>query len=125
MKVKLSDIFNANQSLVKIANAATNIKSAYWISKLLKKIDVEMNAIEKARVKMVEKYGVKNDKDGFNVPQEKVADFQKEFSEFLETEVEINIPILKVNLLGETITPGDIIRLEKFFDFESLDKEVN
>lgn len=75
-------------------------KQAYWISRIAEAAESEMKRADKMRVKLIEKYGCKNDQDQWHIPNEDMAAL-KLFSEAYE------------ELLGESIDlPGDPIRFD-------------
>ena len=58
MKLKLSDIFQSKDSLVKLANSDLPIKTAYNLSKLVKKLNEEYQNLEDFRVELVRKHEI-------------------------------------------------------------------
>lgn len=117
MKLKLSDIFQSKDSLVKLANSDLNIKTAYNLSKLVKKLNEEYQSLEDFRVELVRKHG--NLEEGnYRVPQsgEQFENFVKEYNEFMQTEIEVDIAEIEIPMedIKIKLTPLDIINIEKF-----------
>jgi hypothetical protein len=117
MKLKLSDIFQSKDSLVKLANSDLPIKTAYNLSKLVKKLNEEYQNLEDFRVELVRKHG--NLEEGnYRVPQngEQFDNFIKEYNDFMQTEIEIDVPEIEVPIedIKIKLTPMDVINIEKF-----------
>jgi len=123
MKLLLKDIKTAETALSKIMMTPIEFKLSYRISRVMNKLVSEIKEIEDYRLKMVEKFGEKEkDKDGketgrLSVPPEKYEDFNKEFTVYLDGEVEIDTHPISYELLensGVKLSPADLITLEKF-----------
>jgi len=115
MKMKLVDIKNAEEPLKKIMNKELNIKAAYKVSKVLKIVNSEMTAIEQSRVKLVHKYQEKQEDGSIRVASGKEQQFMNEFVEFLQTDIDIDfVPISIDDLDGISLTPADMIGIDKF-----------
>ena len=59
MKVKLIDIYNSVPVMNKILETPMSASLAFQLNKLLKTLNDEMKSIEDQRIKLVEKYGSK------------------------------------------------------------------
>lgn len=120
MRLKLKDLWNSQQVISELDRLILPIKVSYWIGKNTKKIHSEIQAIERQRIKLVEKYGVVQEDKTLKVPEEKVKQFQGEFEEFLETEIEINIVPLSLESFGAVnLSPSCMAAL----DFIFIDQE--
>lgn len=117
MQIKLVDVFQSKDSLVKLANSDLPIKTAYNLSKLVKKLNDEYQTLEDFRIELVKKYG-ELDGANYKVPQngEKFDNFIKEYNDFMQTEIEVDISEIEVQMndLKIKLTPIDIINIEKF-----------
>ena len=106
------------------------IKPAYWLARFLDKIRSEMEAMEKARVKLVEKLA-KKDKDGkpimkkakdgepqqYDLTDENMAKFQEEYNELGKEEFEIDFKPIKLVDLGDiTLKPIVLVQLGKLIE---------
>jgi hypothetical protein len=123
MKMILKDIKDAEQSLSSILTTKIDFKLAYRLDKITKKIVGEIKTIEEFRLKLVDKFGVKEkDKDGketgrLSVPPEKYDEFNKEFMEFLGKESTTEFEPIPYELLensGIRLSAADLVNLEKF-----------
>ena len=80
--------------------------------------------IEDSRIKLVEKYGETNkETKTTTVPQEKIGEFQKEYIELLDIEVELDVRKIKMSTLEKL---GDMDGVQGIFNFfEYLVEEDN
>ena len=106
MKLLLNDLINAKESLTKLAKTDVPVKIAYWLSKDVQKLNSEFVAFEEARGKLFKKYGEKQVNEETKQEQsviklENIESFQKEISELLKTEVEVDVHKIKLESLGE------------------------
>jgi hypothetical protein len=89
----------------------------------MKKVIVELKAIEEFRSKMMDKYGVAElDKDGKEtgrlvVPTEKKEVFTKEFIDFLNKDTDLDVSLIPYELIeksGIKFSSVDLTILSKF-----------
>ena len=127
IKVKISDLLNATETLQKLAQKDFKAKLAWTISKLLKQAETEIQSFNETRMTLVKKYGEKDendelitdDKGNCKIVQECIDDFSNELDELLNTEVEINANKIQMSLLEDIeFTPADMAVLEPFVDME-------
>lgn len=76
----------------------SNAKAAYWVSKIVKKLASEYDAIDAAQRHIVDQLGVTKDKPA-TAEQEK--EFKTKWDDFLKDEVELDIPKLKFEQVEE------------------------
>ena len=114
MKISLNEVMGMQAGLDVILAKELPIKPAYWLARFLDKIRSEMEAMEKARVKLVEKLA-KKDKDGkpimkkakdgepqqYDLTDENIAKFQAEYNELGKEEFEIDFKPIKLVDLGD------------------------
>ena len=123
MKLKLEAIWNMQQSLARIAGLELMPKESYRIAKALKKLSKEAQDINEQRLKIVDKfaketYNKEGEKQGKQVPAEKLEEFSKEWDAFLQDEVEIE-GLAKVKLPdGVKVTPKEVMDLEDILEIE-------
>lgn len=117
IKATLLEIRSAEGAMRKISTMVTDIKSAYWLSRLIKKLDSEVADFEKMRMKLIEQYGKKDEKGGVQVTPENLPVFNEEFVKLLGIEVEIDMPLIKFELIKNLkLTADDVLALEKFVE---------
>jgi hypothetical protein len=119
MLFKLSELFGITRSLPKLTDKELPIKISYRLLKFMKRASEEMDVLEKARVKLVEKYSDKKNKNKEDEKEVKVADenkneFQEEFAKLLEEEIEIDFDIISISELGDiSFAAKDLMFLDK------------
>lgn len=117
IKFKLKEVVEAGPALGKILNSVTDAKTSYWLGKTLNKLLSEIRDIEKARIKLVEKYGKKDIDGSTKVTKENTEAFKKEYESFLEDEITIDMPKLKLEYLKDAkLSPVDMMALDKIIE---------
>ena len=127
IKVKISELLNSTETLQKLSQKDFKAKLAWSISRLLKAAEAEIQAFNDTRMNLIKKYGDK-DENGELVTDENgnckidntsVEEFNKEFNELINTEVEINANKLTFDMLENIdFTPSEMAILEPFVDIE-------
>lgn len=111
MNIKLEKIVLSKDTLVKVLNQDFPIVISYKLSKIVDKINKEIQIFEENRVKLVKKYG-EEVKEGFKVKEENIEVYAKELSELLDIEIQIEIPIITIkDLEGCKLSPLELIQL--------------
>jgi len=116
MKVKLFEIYSSVPVMNKVLETELPANIAFQLTKLLKTLNEEVKVIEDQRVKLVSKYGEKGENETVSVSEEKKQEFLKEFSELLETEIELNwtpISVEKVSSLN--LSTNDMLKIQFLF----------
>lgn len=99
LTVKMSDVLKAEEGLTLIAQEKLPVKLAYSIAKLLRKVVKEIEFFSEKRTALIKEYGVENKEDTskFEIPKEKLEDFNKQMKDLAELEVTLN-GVVKVKL---------------------------
>lgn len=119
MKIKVGDFRNAFGSLQKLLTIDLEFKLAYRLRKIAKKIIGEMQDLEEIRIELVKKYSVKDDKGNYNVPPERMEEFNKKYALMLNEEINIEIQRIPYELLeksGVKFSAIDIKNIEPFME---------
>ena len=118
MKFKLNEIFALTRSLPKLTEKELPIRTSYRLLKFLKQCSEEMETLEKARVKLVEKYAEETeDKSNMKVSEANTAKFQEEFNALLSEEVEIDFTPIKISDLGDIkVSTNDLLPLQRILE---------
>ena len=118
MKFTLGEIYGLTKSLQKLTDKELPLKISFRLLKFLRDCSEEMEILEKARIKLVEKYSEEK-KEGSNdikVSEENKDKFQEEFSILLNEQIEINYDPISVDDLGDIkISTNDLIPMQKIF----------
>jgi hypothetical protein len=127
MKITLAEVKSLETSLAKVFDKEVNIKVAYRLGSLLKKLSEEMAILEENRIKLVKKYG-DEDKETkqLSVPQDKAQEFYAEFNELLQLEIDIDFEPIPLQAFGDiTLSAADVMRLDgKIIANNGVVKEV-
>lgn len=91
MKIKLGVLFNSLMALNEIKTISLNVVKSYFVRKLLGDVQKEVETIEKTRLELIEKYGVKKE-DGVceivpNTDEHKA--FLKDMGCLFDSEIEL------------------------------------
>lgn len=113
MKIRLAEVKALEGSLSKIFDKDVNIKIAYRLSVLLKRLSEEMSLLEENRVKLVKKYGKEDEKTkSMTVPPENSQAFFNSFNELMQLEVDINFEPVALKDLGDIeLSAADMVKL--------------
>ena len=133
MKFSLNEVRGMNAGLDVILEKELPIKTAYWLARFLDKIRSEITAMEKARIKLVEKLAIK-DKDGkplfkkgkdgkqieppqYDLTDENMEKFQEEINELGKEEFEVDFKPIKLEQLGDIkLKPIVLVQLGKLIE---------
>jgi hypothetical protein len=128
VKLKLSQIIEAQEPLKRLAAEKYPAHIAYRIQRNIRVLAPEALAYEKARMELIKnKYGVELKGEGvptgsYRVPPEKVAEYTGEIQLLLDEEMDLNIMLLELESIRE-ISPLDLMALEWMFDVSSEQEE--
>jgi len=133
MKITLNEVRGMQAGLDVILGKELPVKASYWLARFLDKIRAEMEAMEKARIKLVEKLA-KKDKDGkpmfkkgkdgkqiepnqYDFTDENMAKFQAEFDELGKEEFDVDFKPIKLEQLGDiNLKPIVLVQLGKLIE---------
>jgi hypothetical protein len=116
--VQLLDIVNAKEPLERLAKEKLPARTAYRLHKILRKVDQILRDFETARGELVRKFGSEDpEKQAWKVAPEKLAEFNGEYVELLQTEEALNLISLDPDELGSlAISAGDMLLMWFLFD---------
>lgn len=127
IKIKVSDLLNATETLQKLSQKELKAKLALSIARLLKEAEREIQNFNEVRMNLINKYGEKDekgelitdDKGNCKIIPDGIETFSKELNDLVTTDVEINANKLKLDDLENLdFTPGDMVALEPFIETE-------
>jgi sulfopyruvate decarboxylase TPP-binding subunit len=121
MEIKLGEIVNAKDSLIKLFKMDLPIIISYKLGKLVKEVDKEIKHFEEERFKLIKKYGELTDKNSYSVKPENVEEFAKDLKELLEISLKLEIEKVSLENISSEIKLSaiDLVSLEKFVDLEA------
>jgi hypothetical protein len=115
MKLKLRQIWASQQAMPKLLNKElANVKASYWIGRNARVLDVEFDALNQKRIALVRRFGNEDKKTKqWDIPQEKRTEFNLLFEQLLDTEVEVNITLIDLEMIADAkLSPIDLVAIE-------------
>ena len=115
MKLKLRQIWASQQAMPKLLNKElANPKASYWIGKNARLLDVEFDALNEKRIELVKRFGVEDKKlKKWDIPEPKREEFNHLFEQLLDTEVEVNVMPINLDMISDAkLTPIDMVAIE-------------
>lgn len=115
IKVTVNELLNVYGALQSLALQKLPARAAYWVSRLLVKLDGEYRAAEGKRVELIKKHGGPDkDSGGFRVPDDKMPAFLEEWNPIAQGEIEIETQAMKIEVFdGAHIEPAVFAALDK------------
>lgn len=122
MKIKFSDILEANEALGKITKERLPVREALSLARLIKRLNEEMTFFNQQRERLLVQYGKEQESGEFIVEKENLPEFIKDYEELLKSEVETGTEKIKITLQKDsTIEAAVIVGCEKFCEFEEAE----
>ena len=127
IKIKMSDLLNATETLQKLSQKELKARLALQISRLLKEGEREIQNFNEVRTNLINKYGEKDEKGELVTDENKnckilndqIEIFSKELNELVDMEIEINANKIKIaDLENMNFTPTDMAVLEPFMELD-------
>ena len=122
MLIKLAQLKNLEAPLSKLMDQHVPVKTSFKLSKVLKQVASELQDLEESRQKLIKTYGELNEEAqtiSITDPA-KLIDFQKEYSELLNVEIELNYDPLSIEALGDSLelSVSEVVQLSVLFKDE-------
>lgn len=125
VKVKLLDIVNSREALSTLMNEKLPMVVSYKLAKIFKIVAPELDLLEQQRQKMIRELGEPLSEDEENgawkVKKENEKEFQKQFEELLQEEVELDfdpVPVSIFDALDDkvSIAPMELAKIAFIFE---------
>lgn len=100
MKMKVQQMLDAVDVLRVLRDKTMPPRAAYWVSRLLAKLQVDWKTAEEKRRELVKKHGVEDDKKNIVVPKDKVLAFLEEWRPIAEEEIELDVQPIRLEVFG-------------------------
>ena len=98
-------------------------KDAYWFNRFVKKIRSAQEDYEDVRIKLIKKYGKKDDEGNMKVDKERIPEFSIDLGELMDEEFEIE-GIKKIKFPdGIKLSPIEIGLVEEVFDMSVFEED--
>lgn len=118
MNITISEVLNAKPVLEKLVDEEISIKTAYRLSRIIKELNGELQHFEEQRQKLVHKHGEQQEdapEGNITVPEENMLDFQRELSELLTVDIELDCNPMHIDEFGDVkITTSEILLIDCF-----------
>lgn len=124
IKLKMAELLQMGASVALLANTRVPAKTAYSISKFVKKTNEELTEYEKVRIDCLKKYAELDEEGNVKVDEsnnalfisdENKTSYIKEMDDFAtSTEIEFDIDPIDINLLATVqLSANDLLALDK------------
>ena len=127
MELTVEKLYAIVEGLNTLMDKELPISAAFSVQRNMKVLSNELEASDKLRDKIVQKYASEIKEDGTaTIPNENMESFQKEYDELMKHEIGIDIePILKTQL-GDSIKPKTIAQLSDILadDYKEGEEDV-
>jgi len=123
--VRLRNIIDGTEVLRKLAGQPLKGRTAFQVSKILKKLEEELNLFNSTRVELIKKYSkvdennqiIQDENGNVQLQEDKLNDFNNEIAELLNTPIEINSGKIKlVDIEDINFTPAEMMALEELIE---------
>ena len=117
IKVQLRDLLHGVQSLARFGQRDLPANLSFKVARVIRGANDELKQYEESRKDTCEKFGtLKEDGSAYDIPDEKMDDFNREIEALLDEEVEIPGALIKPAALGETrVPPAELAALYWLF----------
>lgn len=121
IKMTLNELMNAAPALRELSEKSFTGATTFKIARLIREVDKEIKTFEEERMKIVNKYGEKDEngelatqEDGtVKIIEDKINECNQELVDLLNAEVEINAEKLKEEVFEKIeLTPALVIAIE-------------
>ena len=127
MTIKVATLLTCHVALGRLAaEQVASFKTAYRISRLLKRVQAELEIADPKRIEIWKKFGTAKDDGSIQSPTDpvKVKEFSDALKEFTESTIETDLQPIKASELEEakvTISPADIAALGELLEWDIKD----
>jgi len=114
MKITMARVLSIREELDSLFMKDMPVKTAWKISKFIRRVESEYNDFEKNRMKILDKYV---DKEVGKVPDDKQQELMEEMEDLLDVEVEIEVDTVDISELGDiSLPPLAMAKMSFLFD---------
>lgn len=121
IRLTLTEVMNVGPALQQLAEKSFPGATTFKIARLIREINKEINTFEDGRLQIINKYGIKKENGEIEVQEngnvkiapENIGECNKELSELLSTEVDINAEKLDISAFEKIeLTPTMALAIE-------------
>ncbi len=120
MKLTVEEVYNISQGLSALLDKELPTSVAFSIQRNFKKVGEEVDAANKVKNKLADKYKDHIDDNGYfkKGKKKEKEEYNKELKELYDETVEIELNPIKLSDLGEYIKPRTVGLIEKIIEEE-------
>ena len=119
MKIKLLDILNSKEVLIKLGDTSfSDGLTSYKIARNIKKINPEIETFEVSKKNLIQKYG-KKEGDTEPLPQKSIDEYNMQMNEILAQEVDIDVSFISPEKLSG-ISPFELMAIDWMLEAEQV-----
>jgi len=114
--IKLGDLKNVENVILKIVNAELPIKIAFQINLMVDDLDDKLTKLETFRINLVKKYGQEDNSGNLQVLPKNMQAFSQELKELMDSDVDftpVKIPMEVFETSGIKVTVKELNALIK------------
>lgn len=122
IQTNLATVIGSMEAIKKLLDNPIKGKTAYKIAKLVKKMEEEYALFNESRLKLLNKYAVKDEggqpvveNGNYKVLPESIANFNQEIAELLDAEVSFDLEPISLEEIGDIeFTPAEMLMIDSF-----------
>ena len=115
--MKLGKVVNALPALQKLANENLTPKTLYWVSKLLRKLEKEIDVFNTSRTKLLKDLGKEIEPGKYKIPDDNIPEFENRFNELMDIDIEETFNIVKIPTTEDIkLSYNDLQALDGFIE---------
>jgi len=104
MKLKLTTLLEGVEALKVLTSLPLRARTSFRLAKLTKSLDSHLEIFQESRKEVIEKYQSEETDDNGNtkmvIPADNIEEYSKEITELISEEVEIDVPEITLDDLG-------------------------
>lgn len=125
IKVTVQQIIESQEAMRNLLDKQLKGRTAFQVARLIKKLENEISSYNDTRVKLIERYAMKNDdgtfvindKNEYQFTQENMNGFVQEMNKILAEDIEIDVNPIKLEELDNiNFTVMEMTMLEPFIE---------
>lgn len=117
MKLKIKDLYDITRGIAIVSDKQLSTNTSWKLARNHKKLEEEIDPVNKANNQLIDKYKESDLSDGkVQLKKDKIQDYNQEYEELMQQEVEVDLTKIKLNELGDKVETKALILLEKIID---------
>ena len=120
--MKLGTVVNAVPALQKLAGENLTPKTLYWVSKLLSKLDTEIDFYNEERRKIVTDLGKEVETEKWEIPADNREEFNRRMTDLLNVDIDVEFKVVQIPTSEELkLCCNDIRLMDGFVELVLVD----